>query len=218
MFNCLYDGAENYGWVINGTLLPLPLPLGFDSEDPLLESPTATLTIQATPQRNNITVQCRAIVEEGGVPRFEFSDAVTLQVQGEWYLIFRIAIQSTIIPTGPLESVPSLYFNETFSSGTTITISWSAPFSLNLTTAEPDIQYCVDVYNVTGGGNHHLDSVCGITDTQYTYTAPDPTGVYNFTVTPRSNIEGSLNGTTSQPVEGYTTQCKITTCPWRKVE
>ena len=82
-----------------------------------------------------------------------------------------------------------------------LTISWSAPFSLDLTATEPDIQYCVEVYNVTGGRNHRQDSVYGITVTQYTYTAPDPTGVYTFTVTPRSNIEGSLNGTISQPVE-----------------
>ena len=84
-----------------------------------------------------------------------------------------------------------------------ITISWDPPFSLNLTTAEPDIQYCVDVYNVTGGGDDHLQSVCDITDTYYTFTASDPDQLFIFTVTPRSNVEGSLNGTTSQPVQGY---------------
>ena len=83
-----------------------------------------------------------------------------------------------------------------------LTISWAPPFSLNLTTAEPDIQYCVDVYNVTGGGDDHLQSVCDITDTYYTFTASDPDQLFNFTVTPRSNVEGSLNGTTSQPVQG----------------
>ena len=87
-------------------------------------------------------------------------------------------------------------------SNTTITISRDTPFSLNLTTAEPDIQYCVDVYNVTGGGDDHLQSVCDITDTYYTFTASDPDQLFNFTVTPRSNVEGSLNGTTSQPVQG----------------
>ena len=30
-----------------------------------------------------------------------------------------------------------------------INLSWEPPFSLNLTTADPDIAYCVDVYNVT---------------------------------------------------------------------
>ena len=43
-------------------------------------------------------------------------------------------------------------------------------------------------------------------DTYYTFTASDPDQLFNFTVTPRSNVEGSLNGTTSQPVQGYLVQ------------
>ena len=100
---------------------------------------------------------------------------------------------------GALKAVKELSFGVT----TTITISWAPPFSLNLTTAEPDIQYCVDVYNVTVGGDDHLQSVCDITDTYYTFTVSDPDQLFNFKVTPRSNVEGSLNGTTSQPVQGY---------------
>ena len=64
----------------------------------------------------------------------------------------------------------------------------------------------MDVYNVTVGGDDHLQSVCDITDTYYTFTASDPDQLFNFTVTPRSNVEGSLNGTTSQPVQGYVVQ------------
>ena len=104
--------------------------------------------------------------------------------------------------TDRLQPVSNVHFAVDMSSRTTITISWTPPFSLNLTTAEPDIQYCVDVYNVTGGGDDHLQSVCDITDTYYTFTASDPDQLFNFTVTPRSNVEGSLNGTTSQPVQG----------------
>ena len=85
-----------------------------------------------------------------------------------------------------------------------IFITWKAPFSLNLTTAEPDIQYCVDVYNVTEGEDHVVSS-CDITETSYTFTPdnPSPDYLFNFTVTPRSNVQGSLNGTTSEPVRGY---------------
>ena len=112
------------------------------------------------------------------------------------HLILRLLL---IPPIGPLGSLtPNLTTSTSF-----ITISWLPPFSLNLTTAEPDIQYCVDVYNVTGGGDDHLQSVCDITDTYYTFTASDPDQLFIFTVTPRSNVEGSLNGTTSQPVQGY---------------
>ena len=85
-----------------------------------------------------------------------------------------------------------------------IHITWEAPFSLNLTTAEPDIQYCVDVYNVTGG-EELVESICDITETFYIYTPdnPSPDHLFNFTVTPRSNVPGSLNGTTSEPVQGF---------------
>lgn len=64
----------------------------------------------------------------------------------------------------------------------------------------------MDVYNVTGGGADLLESVCDITDTSYTFSASDPDQLFNFTVTPKSNVEGSLNGTTSQPVQGYLSQ------------
>ena len=90
-------------------------------------------------------------------------------------------------------------------SASAISISWEAPFSLDLTTAEPDIQYCVDVYNATGERGAIVESSCDITETSYTFT-PDnlsPDHLFNFTVTPRSNVRGSLNGTRSQPVRGY---------------
>ena len=87
-----------------------------------------------------------------------------------------------------------------------ISVSWEAPFSLNLTTAEPDIVYCVDVYNVTEGEDL-VESSCDITETSYTFTPdnPNPDHLFDFTVTPRSNVPGSLNGTTSEPVQGFVT-------------
>ena len=89
-------------------------------------------------------------------------------------------------------------------SASAISNSWEAPFSLNLTTAEPDIQYCVDVYNITDGGDM-VESRCDITETSYTFTPdnPSPDHLFNFIVTPRSNVRGSLNGTRSQPVRGF---------------
>ena len=87
-----------------------------------------------------------------------------------------------------------------------ISVSWEAPFSLDLTTAEPDIQYCVDVYNVTEGEDL-VESRCDITETFYIFTPdnPSPDNLFNFTVTPRSNVPGGLNGTTSEPVQGFVT-------------
>ena len=90
-------------------------------------------------------------------------------------------------------------------TNTTICISWMPPFSLNLTNADPDIIYCVDVYNVTGGGLHHLTNDCHVITPTYTFTVenPDPRDQFKFTVTPRSNVEGAKNGTPSHAVANF---------------
>ncbi len=77
-------------------------------------------------------------------------------------------------------------------TSTSVILTWDAPFTLDLTTAEPDIQYCVDVYSVPGG---QVELTCNIIDTNYTSSFQ---GQLVFTVTPRSNVEGSLSGTSSE--------------------
>ena len=82
-------------------------------------------------------------------------------------------------------------------------LMWEAPFSLNLTNIEPDIAYCVDVYNITCGEREHIISDCNVTETSYTSDAIAPDGyLYEYIVTPRSNVEGAVNGTHSQPLRG----------------
>ena len=82
------------------------------------------------------------------------------------------------------------------------TLSWSPPFSLDLTNVEPDIVYCVDVYNITCGGRELLISDCDVTETSYTSDVIVPDGyIYEYIVTPRSNVEGAINGTPSQPLK-----------------
>ena len=74
------------------------------------------------------------------------------------------------------------------------TITWEAPFSLNLTGVDPDIVYCVEVYNITCGRSL-LISECDVMDTSYTNDDLLPGYIYEYTVTPRSNVEGASNGT-----------------------
>ena len=107
-------------------------------------------------------------------------------------------------------SVQKLAFDTNSTTSTLILITWEAPFSLNLTTAEPDVQYCVNVYNVTEG-EELVESRCDITETNYIYTPdnPSPDHLFNFTVTPRSNVPGSLNGTRIEPVQGYVFHSKF---------
>ena len=75
------------------------------------------------------------------------------------------------VPKGALNRVDSLV-----GRFPTLSCNWKAPFSLDLTNIEPDIVYCVDVYNITCGGRELLISDC--------------------------DVEGAVNGTPSQPLRG----------------
>ena len=80
-------------------------------------------------------------------------------------------------------------------TSTSVTLTWDAPFSLDLTTAELDIQYCVDMHSFPG--RQLVESTCDIINTNYTFSTSDQDQLV-FTVTPRSNVEGSLNGTSNE--------------------
>ena len=73
-------------------------------------------------------------------------------------------------------------------------LSWVPPFSLDLTNADPDIVYCVEVYNITCGRSHVI-SECDVIETSYTNDALHSGYIYECTVTPRSNVQGAANGT-----------------------
>ena len=103
--------------------------------------------------------------------------------------------------TGSLASVDIL----TFKSGS-ITISWSAPFSLDVTDVDPDIWYSVLIYNVTDNPTAIPCTDCiNITETHYTFTPdyPSPCHKYIFTVIP---FNGAGQGHSSGNITGYTAQ------------
>ena len=96
---------------------------------------------------------------------------------------------------GPLPKVDDLHVTSDASS---VTISWTAPFSLDVTGVDPDIWYSV-IYNVTDE-NNPTDTLCtdciNITETHYTFT-PDylsPCHVYLFSVIP---VNGAGQGQSS---------------------
>ena len=103
------------------------------------------------------------------------------------------------IISGQLSSVTNL--RAIISSGSSVSISWTAPWSLDVTGVDHDIWYSVLIQNVTDE-DRPTDILCtdctNITETHYTFT-PDhlsPCHVYNFTIIPangaglgeRSNI------------------------------
>ena len=60
-----------------------------------------------------------------------------------------------------------------------VTLSWTAPFSLNITTENPDISgYCVDVYSPD-----LIFSQCEISETAFNYTLPSDSDCYTVTLT-----------------------------------
>ena len=103
--------------------------------------------------------------------------------------------------SGPLSSVADL---RTSDSATSVTISWTAPFSLDVTGVDPDIWYSVFIYNVTDEPTAVPCTDCmDITETHYTFTPdyPSPCQEYIFTVIP---LNGAGQGETSHNVSGYT--------------
>ena len=158
---------------------------------------TEALIIPATPHFNKSWVVCTMYII--GVNQTDFIDSspATLVVQGCKInflikMILYIICKLDFDLLGPLEAIDSLQRQSTSSR---ISLSWKPPFSLNLTTAEPDVVYCVEIYDMD---REHLNSSC-IFELQYNLTveSPDPRDIFQFTVTPRSNVQGAIDGTPS---------------------
>ena len=77
---------------------------------------------------------------------------------------------------------------------TDISLTWTAPFTLDIPNVDPDITYCVDVVNSTSSSR--VLSECGITVTGFNFSLPvgrvcDNLNI-SFTVTP---VNRAGNGT-----------------------
>ena len=83
-------------------------------------------------------------------------------------------------------------------------LSWSPPFSLDVTGVDPDIWYTVLISNVTDEDNPTAvpcTDCHNLTQPHYTFTTanPSPCHKYSFTVIPQN---GAGEGNRSEPVEG----------------
>ena len=92
-------------------------------------------------------------------------------------------------------------------------IKWEAPFSLNLTDSDPDVVYCVEIYNISCG-RELIGGDCNVMDTSYALGDHSEDGyLYEYIVTPRSNVEGAMNGSfqTLRRTCMYTCTCQGST-------
>ena len=84
-------------------------------------------------------------------------------------------------------------------TGDIVSVSWDAPFTLDITDTDPDITYCVDIFSTTDWS--HVFSECGINDTVYNVSLDNVSGRtcdnFNISVTP---VNGAGNGSTSGDV------------------
>ena len=79
--------------------------------------------------------------------------------------------------TGLLSAVGSLSVTL---QDSTISLNWTAPFTLDIRGVDPDITYCVAVVNSTSSTPH---SQCGINVTEYEYPIPPDSTCHNYTFT-----------------------------------
>ena len=84
-------------------------------------------------------------------------------------------------PLGALKAVGNL---SSWSTSSFIQLMWKPPFSLNLTTAEPDIVYCVDIFNIVAEEQEkeYLITNCSVFESRYYFTVdnPDPRDLFQL--------------------------------------
>ena len=132
-----------------------------------------------------------------------FYDAYTVVLKKANFFVYQQYL-------GTLEVVSNLTIVSTSSA---IVLIWQPPFTLNLTTAEPDIIYCIDIFNITDGETEgvHLISNCSVFEPLYKFVIenPDPEDLFQFVVTPRNNMKGARNGTPSAINVSYSLECNL---------
>ena len=197
VFTCETDGGFS-GWEINRTVAEdLPPAVGSDLElfSTITKNGTTLLrlTIPARAEYNNTRVQC-VVVKLGDPPVEVENEAAILKIQGITLCGPSMNRCYSDILGPPSSAVGDLRASSNTSS---VTISWTAPFSLDVTGFDPDIWYFV--YDVTDE-NSPTAILCtdciNITETHYTFT-PDylsPCHVYNLSVIP---VNGAGQGESS---------------------
>ena len=161
VFNCQHQTADNIGWRVNGTFLSRHQPQGVISHS---NGVLSTLNITASIEYNETTIDCVAVFYSEDV--FQVSSLAYLYIQGWQHMPVDFGMLAfSIITLGILGAVNDLSVSR---MNLFLLISWVAPFTLNLTTVEPDISYCLQICNNSLEEYCHW-SLCHIRDTNFVY-------------------------------------------------
>ena len=145
------------------------------------------LELQSGQFKLSITLQVSTIEEHLRGSKHIYAAVIVNCYRVEYHM-------SCIHNIGPLNMVTE---NKRSSS----TITWMPPFSLDLTGVDPDIIYCVEVYNITCGVDDLVVGNCGVTLPRFVNNRLQQGYIYRITITPRSNGQDAQNGT-SNTIEG----------------
>ena len=204
VFYCQHPTARSIGWILNDVpfLQYSPPNATHTSRSAGVGKPSIhMLTMLAREEYNGTRIQCLAALESN----ISFAEpAAMLTVQGSmphsrsWCIHMHLYL---FYISGPLNAISSVSIS--FPSAEIVHLVWTPPFSLNLTTAEPDIVYCVDVYIVDT--NMLTVSNCTVFQNSYVFKVenPGPRDQFQFIITPRNNVDGARNGTQSEPIIGF---------------
>ena len=77
---------------------------------------------------------------------------------------------SLVCPLGLLAAVNNL---KVYSQQSSILLTWDSPSTLDITGVEPDLWYCVEVYNISRERTALLTTNCSVYEPQFFFTSPN---------------------------------------------
>ena len=113
-------------------------------------------------------------------------------MQSKWIQLFFASIYDHVF-SGPVSKVVDLRVRSNASS---VIVSWTPPFSLDVTDVHPDVWYSVLIYNMTDENSTTVNLCTDCIETNYTFTHEyfSHSHVYNISVVP---LNGAGEGQSS---------------------
>ena len=200
-FNCQFKLQEVYAirWTVNN----MSSDINKEGSGITTTFEHRMLHLNCSETFQNSVVQCeRHSVLNTSDSTILYGEVFFIQIQGKKQLLsHHLVMIKILILTGLLDEVKDVNISINCSS---ITLTWQPPFSLDITDTDPDMTFCVEVYNVSEGERtplHHL-GLCSIVAPQYTLlTSNSVLGSvleYQFIIT-AVNVVG--RGVPSDPID-----------------